>query len=197
MSNKEKSFSKLLKTAVYVASICGVGYFAAIIFLHIIGQSMTALGEWAFRIAIIIAVIWAIVSYRVQYARGGMGFVSAFGLGMMSAFILGIYMSLTSLVFHHFIAPDYNQKFEAYYRAKRSAQMYNTQQKKQQEQAKEGEIYKLTTADSVLVEKGLDLHIQKSHFYFTANGAAAINLIFSIVWGIVISLSVAFMARKK
>ncbi len=50
----------------------------------------------------------------------------------------------------------------------------------------EVETYKLTASDSAIVEKGLNLHIEKSKFHFTANGAAIINLIFSLVWGLAI-----------
>jgi hypothetical protein len=188
--------ASIFKTALYVSSLCGAGYFAAIVFLHLIGLSLTGWGEWVYRIALIISVIWSILGYRLKFETKGMGFGKSFGLGMLSSFILGIYMSLSALVFHYVVAPDYNEKYKSYYRAKRSEQMYNTQLNKMLEK-NEVETYKLTASDSAIVEKGLNLHIEKSQFHFTANGAALINLIFSLVWGLAISGSVAFMARKQ
>ena len=193
------STSKLVpifKTALYVSTLCGAGYFAAIVFLHLIGLSLTGWGEWVYRIALIITVIWSILGYRMKFERRGMSFGKSFGLGMLSSFILGIYMALSALLFHYVVAPDYNEKYKSYYRAKRSEQMYNTQLNKMLKE-KEVETYNLTASDSAIVEKGLNLHIEKSQFHFTANGAAVINLIFSLVWGIAISGSVAFMSTKQ
>lgn len=189
------NFKNIAKTAFYVSSLCGLGYFAALMFLHLIGQSMTGWIEWIFRFAIIICIVWTVMGFRMQYAPRGMGFWSAFGLGMFSSLILGFYMALSILLLQSTVAPDYNNKFKEYYRAKRSDQMYNTQLNKQIKE--KGETYKLTASDSAIVEKGLNLHLEKASFYFSASGSASINLIFSLVWGIAISASVSFMARKK
>jgi uncharacterized membrane protein len=193
MANKK--VSNIFKTALYVSSLCGLGYFAALMFLHAIGLSLSGWIEWIFRIAIIICIMWSIMGYRMQYTPRGMGFGAAFGLGMLSAFLLGAYMALSIFIFQTAVAPDYNQKYKEFYMNKRSNQMYNTQLNNQIKE--KGESYKLTASDSALVEKGLNLHSKKVSFHFTPHGSAAINLIFSLLWGIVISATVSFMARQK
>ncbi len=187
--------SNIFKTALYVSSLCGLGYFAALIFLHIIGISLSGWIEWIFRLAIIVCIIWSIVGFRMQYTPRGIGFGAAFGLGMLSAFLLGTYMALSIFIFQTAVAPDYNKKYKEFYMNKRSNQMYNTQLNNQIKE--KGESYKLTTSDSALVEKGLNLHSQKVSFHFTPQGSAAINFIFSLLWGIVVSATVSFLARQK
>ncbi len=189
------NFKNLFKTAFFVASLCGLSYFAAILLLHSIGLSMSGWIEWVFRISVIITVTWSIMGFRIKYAPKGIGFGKAFGLGMLSSLILGIYMSMAIYLFQNSIAPDYNEKFQLYYKKKRSDQMYNTQLKKQISIFDVS--YKLTAQDTIIVEKGLNLHIEKSKFFFTANGAAIINFVFSLLWGIAVSVSIAIMARKK
>lgn len=189
------SIKNIAKTSFYVGTMLGFGYFAAIVFLHLIGMSMTGWIEWIFRIAIVACVTWSVIGFRMRYAPRGMAFGPAFGLGMFSSLILGIYMAISIFAFHTAIAPDYNEKFQTYYRAKRSDQMYNTQWKKLI--SENDENYKLTAADTAIVEKGLNLHIDKSQFYFSAVGAVTINFIFSLVWGLAVSLTIAFLARKK
>jgi hypothetical protein len=189
------TFKNISKTALYVSSLCGLGYFATLMFLHAIGLSMTGWIEWIFRIAVIVCIIWSVMGFRMQYAPRGMGFGSAFGLGMLSSLFLGLYMALSIFIFQNYVAPNYNTAYKEYYRSKRSVQMYNTQLNKQIKE--KGESYKLTASDTALVEKGLNLHLERVAFHFTSEGSASINLIFSLVWGIAIAATVSFMARKK
>jgi hypothetical protein len=189
------TFKNVAKTALYVSTICGIGYFAALMFLHVTGLSMTGWIEWIFRIAIIVCITWTIIGFRMKYAPRGMGFGAAFGLGMLSSLIVGLYMALGIFIFQTAVAPDYNENYRAYYRGKRSDQMYNTQLNKQIKE--KGETYKLTASDSTIVEKGLNLHLEKVAFHFSARGSATINIIFSLVWGIAIAATLSFLARKK
>ena len=186
-------FKSIISTAIYISTICGLGYFVAIIFLNILGLSMTDAVNWVYRICIIIAVIWSIIHYRIKYLN--LGFFKAFNIGLLTSFFLGVYMSLSIFIFHKFLSPDYNKNFESYYRQKRSEQMYQTQLDKLID--KNGENYKLTSADSLVVEKGLDLHIKNAHYFFTTEGAVWTTFIFSLIWGLAVSSTVAFMAKKK
>ena len=118
-------FKSIISTAIYISTICGLGYFAAIIFVNILGLSMTDAVNWVYRICIIIEVIWSIIHYRIKYLN--LGFFKAFNIGLLTSFFLGVYMSLSIFFFHKFLSPDYNKNFESYYRQKRAEQIYQTQ----------------------------------------------------------------------
>jgi hypothetical protein len=183
----------IVSIAFYISSICGLGYFAAIVFLNVLGLSLSDAVNWVYRISIIIAVIWSVIHFRIKYSN--LSYFKAFNLGLLTSFFLGVYMAISIFVFHKFLSPDYNKNFESYYRQKRSEQMYQTQLDKLID--KNGEDYKLTAADTLIVEKGLDLHIKNSHYFFTTEGAVFTTFIFSLVWGFAVSTTVAFMAKKK
>ena len=182
------------RSALYISTIFGLIYLIALVFLNSINLSLSDLVNWVFRIIIILAIIFSVIGYRTRYAKKGMRFFSAFGLGMLTSFFLAIYMVISAFIFYDFVAPDYNTKFEDYYKKRRSEQMYDSILKKRKEEF--SETYKMTPEDSLIVEKGLAKHLKGTHFFFTTNGAASINFIFCLVWGVGISISVAFMARK-
>jgi hypothetical protein len=189
------NFKNISKSALYVSSLCGLGYFAVLMFLHTIGYSLSIWIDLIFKFALVICVIWSIMGFRMQYAPRGMPYWKAFGLGMLSSVFLGIYMTLSVFIFQTVVAPDYHKRYKEFYTAKRSNQMYNTLLDKQIKE--KDETYKLTAADSALVEKGLNLHLKNVAFHFTAGGSATINLLFSLIWGIAISATVSLLASKK
>jgi hypothetical protein len=184
----------IFRSALYFSTIFGLVYLITLIFLNSINLSLSDLVNWVYRIVIILSVVFSVIGYRSRYAKKGIRFFSAFGLGMLTSLFLAIYMTISAYIFYDFVATDYNAKFESYYKNKRSEQMYNSLLKKRKEEF--SETYRLSAADSLIVEKGLSKHLNGTHFYFTTGGAALINFIFCLVWGTGISLSVAFMAKK-
>jgi len=55
----------------------------------------------------------------------------------------------------------------------------------------------LTAQDSLIVQKGLEKHMEGTAYFFTVSGQAAINLIYSLVWGLLVSLPIAYMSMSK
>ena len=74
--------------------------------------------------------------------------------------------------------------------------MYSSQLKNKQDKLDDN-TYRLKAEDSLIVKNGLDKHMEGTHFFFSTNGQVAINLIFSLVWGLAVTLSVTLMMPKK
>lgn len=151
--------------------------------------------NWVFRIALIIAVIWAIIGFRMLRPQKA-GFLQFFSVGMVTTGFLGFYIAVSSFILFNFIDPNYLPRFEAFYKEKREVQMYYSQLQKKQEDL-DDTTYRLNSADSLIVKNGLEKHMEGTHFFFTKTGQILINFIFSLVWGIAITLSVTLMMPKK
>jgi hypothetical protein len=194
-AKKSNLYKTIFTHSAYIATLCGLGYFISLIILNLAGWELTDGVNWVFRIAIVIAVIWSIIGLRIRMPKK-VGFLQFFSTGIITSVILGLYMALSAFIFYNFVTPDYHPRFEAYYKAKRELQMYNSQLKKKQDDL-DDTTYRLNGEDSSIVNSGLEKHMEGTHFFFSTNGQIAINLIFSLVWGIAITLSVTLMMPKK
>lgn len=196
--NKQKpsnSYKIIIAHSAYIATLCGLGYFISLVVLNLAGLALSDWVNWVFRITIIVAVVWSVMGFRIRMLSKA-GFLQFFSVGMITTTFLGLYMAVSVFIFYNYITPDYHIRFEEYYRAKREVQMYNSQLKKQQDLIDDS-TYRLTSEDSLLVKNGLEKHMEGTKFFFSTGGQMVINLIFSLVWGLAVTISVALMMPKK
>ncbi|WCL81934.1 DUF4199 domain-containing protein [Saprospira sp. CCB-QB6] len=197
MTKNVLSWGQIAKQAAYLGSLTGLGYFVGITLMHWAGMGLGDWINWVYRIAVITAIVWTIMALRLRNPAG-LSFLKAYSGGLMVSAVLGLWMMASAFIFYGQIAPDYLQEYETFYVRNREAQMYKTQLKNINAELAEDQAAKeLTAQDSLIVQNGLEKHMEGTAYFFSVSGQAVINLIYSLVWGLLVSLPVAYMSMSK
>lgn len=197
MTKNVLSWGQIAKQAAYLGSLTGLGYFVGITLMHWAGMGLGDWINWVYRIAVITAIVWTIMALRLRNPAG-LSFLKAYSGGLMVSAVLGLWMMASAFIFYGQIAPDYLQEYETFYVRNREAQMYKTQLKNINAELAEDQAPKeLTAQDSLIVQNGLEKHMEGTAYFFSVSGQAVINLIYSLVWGLLVSLPVAYMSMSK
>ncbi|EJF54324.1 hypothetical protein SapgrDRAFT_2668 [Saprospira grandis DSM 2844] len=197
MTKNVLNWGQIAKQAAYLGSLTGLGYFVGITLMYWAGMGLGDWINWVYRIAVITAIIWTIMALRLRYPSG-LSFLKAYSAGLMASSVLGLWMLISAFLFYGQIAPNYLQEYEAFYQRNREVQMYQTQYKNINAELEEEQTSRaLTTQDSLIVQKGLEKHMEGTAYFFTVSGQAVINLIYSLVWGLLVSLPIAYMSMSK
>lgn len=191
---------RMLRHSAYIGTLSGLGYFAALVFIHLIGVSYSEMINWVFRIAIIVACLWSVISFRIR-SNNKISFGRGFVVAMLTTVVLGLWMAVSALLFYNVVAPEYHPKAQEIYEQKREEQMYAKELIKKRvrsEEANDKERAKirLNAADSAEIQSGLVKHMEQTSYFFTANAQAIINFIYSLIWGLAIAVSVAYMSKR-
>jgi lipopolysaccharide export LptBFGC system permease protein LptF len=198
---KNEAFAKILKHSAYIGTLCGLGYFVAVVFIHLIGLSYSEMINWVFRIAIVVACIWAVISFRIAN-NNKISFGRGFVVGILTTIVLGACMAVAALIFYNVVAPEYHPKAQEIYEEKREEQMYAKELIKKRVRSEEADEdirakIRLNAEDTAKIQSGLKKHMEQTAYYFTANAQAIINFIYSLIWGLAIALSVAYMSKRN
>jgi len=197
MSKNVLSWGQIAKQAAYLGSLTGLGYFVGIIVMHWAGMGLGDWINWVYRIAVITAIIWTVMALRLRNPAK-LSFLKAYSGGLMVSAVLGLWMMVSAFIFYGQVAPNYLQEYEVFYERNREAQMYKTQHKNINAELAENQAAKaLTAQDSLIVQKGLEKHMEGTAYFFSVSGQAVINLVYSLVWGLLVSLPVAYMSMSK
>ncbi|MCH2020952.1 MAG: DUF4199 domain-containing protein [Saprospiraceae bacterium] len=173
-----------------IASIGGVCYILGRFFIHKAGLDYTTASDWLFRVLMVVVVSFSILRFKAS-KLGYLSFRDGFSIGGFTTIFLAFYIAFGTWFFVNYINPLYTQGVEKSYR------------KMQYKSMMEQYVYKnwnkkdtITQGAIDTVQHGLDMYIEKTKFYFTLKGQVFINGIYSLIWGVVISLTVSLMTRK-
>lgn len=155
------------KAAVVVALI----YCFIVMMAHQSNAIFSPLPLWSFRLGMIISCIATVLIVRTQQ-KGFITYPQSILAALGAALILGLLISIFTYFFQTSIYPEYQA------------------------------IHKQIYYKGFMEEKGWTLEQatkqieERWAFYFTTKGSVLIDLISSLAWGFMISITVGFMARK-
>jgi hypothetical protein len=183
----------LVKKSFVIASIGGISFLVGRILIHNAGFDFVSASnatDWLFRIVLIGFVSVSII-YVKKINNGYIGFKDGFVAGGCATLFLSLFVSLGTWVFCNYINPVYVENVENSYRE----MQYNSTMKKYAYEVWKKDTITQGAIDTV--NNSLDKFISNSKFYFTNNGQVIVNLFYSFLYGIVITLTVSLLLVKQ
>lgn len=179
-----------IKHGLKFAAIGGLMYLLGLYLIHLGGLDFSTISEWWFRGVLVFFVILSIVLKKGQNS-GFLTFVEGFEIGMITTSFLAIFIAISTWLYCDYLNPMYTENYEAQYRALHYEKMMRRYI------ADEWARDTITPGAIDTIQRGLDLNIknQVGHLFTTA-GQVQSNFLYSFFWGIMISLTVALLARN-
>lgn len=181
------SFSDAAKRALMVGTVGGLGYFAAIVLTHFMNLSYTDAPDWIYRACIVISIMAAIWGYRLKL-RGRINFRQGMIVGMLTGFILCLWMAGSTYAFRTTVAPDYESKYFDKY-------IQNMWNQNAVSYMKKRNLNKLSREDVIELNRTFSIFIGKQYYFFSMQGYILAILIFTNIWSLAVSGTIAYMAR--
>lgn len=180
----------IIKHGLRTAAIGGLIYLSGLYLIHLGGLDFSSLSEWWFRGVLVFFVLLSIVVLKAQN-NGFLNFGDGFKVGMVTTCFLTIFIAISTWLYCDYLNPMYTENYEKEYRAMHYEKMMR-------KQIAEGWNRDTITQGAIdTVQQGLDLNVKKyvGHLFTTA-GQVQSNFLYTFFWGIMITLTVALLARK-
>lgn len=180
----------IVKHGLKFGAVGGLLYLLGLHLIHLGGLDFSSLSEWWFRGILVFFVILSIVLLKGQN-NGFLSFVEGFKVGMSTTGFLSIFIAISTWVSCEYLNPTYTENYEKQYRA-----MHYEKMMRKHIADKWGRDT-ITQGAIDTVQRGLDLNVknQVGHLFTTA-GQIQSNFLYTFFWGIMISLTVALLARN-
>ena len=158
--------------------------------IHLEGLEFSAISEWWFRGILVFFVILSILIQRGKN-NGFLNFKEGFQLGMATTCFLAVFITISTWLYCDYLNPMYTENYEKEYREMHYEKMMRRYI------AKHWERDTITPGAIDTIQRGLDLNIKNQvGQLFTTEGQVKSNFLYSFFWGIMISLTVALLARN-
>jgi hypothetical protein len=180
----------IIKHGLKFATIGGILYLLGLYLIHLGGLDFSSISEWWFRGVLVFFVILSIVLQKGQN-NGFLSFVEGFQVGMATTCFLAISIAIGTWLYCDHLNPMYTDNYEDQYRTMHYEKMMR------EYIAETWERDTITPGAIDTIQRGLDLNVNNyvGHLFTTA-GQVQSNFIYSLFWGIMISLTVALLARN-
>ncbi|MFT5647170.1 MAG: Ca2+/Na+ antiporter [Aureispira sp.] len=180
----------IIKHGLRTAAIGGLLYLSGLYLIHLGGLDFSSISEWWFRGVLVFFVLLSIVVLKAQN-NGFLNFEEGFKVGMVTTCFLTVFIAISTWLYCDYLNPMYTENYEKEYRSMHYEKMMR-------KQIAEGWNRDTITQGAIdTVQRGLDLNVKKyvGHLFTTA-GQVQSNFLYSFFWGIMITLTVALLARK-
>lgn len=179
-----------VKHGLKFASVGGILYLLGVYLIHLAGLDFSSISEWWFRGVLVFFVILSII---IQKGRndGLLSFVEGFQIGLATTGFLAVFIAISTWLYCDYLNPMYTKNYEEQYRTMHYDKMMRRYI------AEEWKRDTVTPGARDTIQRGLDLNIKNyvGHLFTTA-GQVKSNLLYSVFWGIMISFTVALLARN-
>lgn len=180
----------LIKRAVVISLVGGLFYLLGLYGIHQAQLDFSSISDWLFRSVLVFFVILTIVTTKATQ-NGYLNFSEGFRVGMFATCFLAILMTLSTWVYCTRIHPTYTDDYEQVYRTLH----YDKMMRKYIAETWKRDT--ITEGAKDTIQRGLDLNIQKyTGHLFTVAGQMQTTFMYSFFWGLMITLTVALLARK-
>lgn len=180
----------LIKRALIISLVGGLFYLLGLYAIHQAQLDFSSVSDWLFRGVLVFFVILTIVMTK-STQNGFITFVEGFRGGMFTTGFLAILMTLSVWVYCTTIHPTYIEEYEQEYRTMHYEKMMR---KYISETWKRDTV---TQGAKDTIQRGLDLNIKRyTGHLFTIQGQVQTTFMYSFFWGLMITLTVALLARK-
>lgn len=169
------------------SALGGAIYLLGLFLAQLMGLVYSSMPDWIFRLTFIIIIMWGVWAYRLRLL-GRVTFLRGFGTGMAITIGLAAMLSFDSFVFQNYLEPDYHQKSKEIYEL-------GTRNKMVVKYLQDHQKPKLSPEDEVLIQSGVQKHLEKVGYFFTTEGSVFAIWIYSMIWGLGLSLTIAFLSR--
>lgn len=178
-----------IKHGLKFAAIGGLVYLLGLYLIHLGGLDFSSISEWWFRGVLVFFVILTIV-IRKGRNNGFLTFVEGFQVGMITTGFLAVFIAISTWLYCDYLNPMYTENYEKQYRTMHYEKMMRRYI------ADEWGRDTITPGAIDTIQRGLDLNVKNQvGFLFTTAGQVQSNFLYSFFWGIMISLTVALLAR--
>lgn len=179
-----------IKHGLKFAAVGGLLYLLGLYLIHLGGLDFSSISEWWFRGILVFFVILTIVMLKGKN-NGFLTFVEGFQIGMITTGFLAVFVAISTWLYCDYLNPMYTENYEKEYRAMHYEKMMRRYI------ADEWARDTITPGARDTIQRGLDLNVKNQvGRLFTTGGQVQSNFLYSFFWGIMISLTVALLARK-
>ncbi|BDS12567.1 DUF4199 domain-containing protein [Aureispira anguillae] len=180
----------LIKRALKLSIIGGLTYWVGLYLLHQAQLDFSSLSDWLFRGVLVIFVVLTIVATKAAKS-GWLSFSEGFRVGMLATGILAIFIAVGTWLYCEYMYPSYTHDYEQEYRTMH----YDKMMRKYIAETWKRDTVTQGARDTI--QRGLDLNIKNyTGHMFTTQGQVQTNFVYSFFWGVMITLTVALLARK-
>ncbi|WMX13661.1 MULTISPECIES: DUF4199 domain-containing protein [unclassified Aureispira] len=180
----------IVKHGLKFAAVGGLLYLLGVYLIHLGGLDFTSISEWWFRGILVFFVILSIV-LRKGSNNGYLSFLEGFKIGMITTAFLAIFIAISTWLYCDYLNPMYTDNYEQQYRTMHYEKMMRRYI------AETWNRDTITPGAIDTIQRGLDLNINNHVGYlFTTGGQVQSNFLYSFFWGIMISFTVALLARN-
>lgn len=180
----------LIKRALIISSVGGLFYLLGLYAIHQAQLDFSSISDWLFRGVLMFFVILTIITTKITQ-NGYLNFSEGFRVGMFATGFLAILMTLSTWIYCTRIHPTYAEDYEQEYRTLH----YDKMMRKYISETWNRDTITQGAIDTI--QRGLDLNIQKyTGHLFTVKGQVQTTLMYSFFWGLMITTTVALLARK-
>jgi hypothetical protein len=178
-----------IKYGLKFAAVGGLLYLLGLYLIHLGGLDFSSISDWWFRGILVFFVLITIVVKKGQN-NGFLNFEEGFKVGMVTTVFLTVFIAIGTWLYCDYLNPMYTDNYKEQYRALHYEQMMR------EYIAKKWERDTITPGAIDTVQGGLDLNEKYVGHLFTTAGQVQSNFLHSFFWGIMISLTVALLARN-
>lgn len=180
----------LIKRALSFSVVGGIFYLLGLYLLHQAALDFSTTAAWLFRGILAFFVTLAIV--RTKAVNDGiLSLGDGFRVGLLTTVLLAIFIGVGTWLYCDYIYPTYTEDYEQEYRTLHHEKMMR---KYIAETWKKDTI---TQGAQDTIQRGLDLNIEKyTGHLFTTKGQVQTSLMYSLFWGLLISITVVLLARN-